>query len=107
MSQIFDVGLSFYFMLKNGKIWVIFSYFIFYISLNNNENLFKKKEKDLGHSSLHLNIIYEYLKLYVSKHIMKRESLVPKIYVEKSFFKFLTLKLNNLFIHDYMIYIAW
>ena len=32
VSQILDLGLSFYFMIKNGKIWVIFSYFIFYIS---------------------------------------------------------------------------
>ena len=32
VSQILYLGLGFHFMLKNGKIWVNFSYFIFYIS---------------------------------------------------------------------------
>ena len=32
VSQIFDIGPSFIFMSKNGKILVIFSIFIFYIS---------------------------------------------------------------------------
>ena len=32
VSHIFNLGLSFYFMIKNGKILVFFSYFIFYIS---------------------------------------------------------------------------
>ena len=32
LSQIFDIGPSFIFMSKNGKIWVTFSIFIFYIS---------------------------------------------------------------------------
>ena len=31
LSQIFDIGPSFIFMSKNGKIWLIFSIFIFYI----------------------------------------------------------------------------
>ena len=44
MSQIFDLGLSFHFLLKNGNIWVIFSHFIFYISLNQNEKLYQKSE---------------------------------------------------------------
>ena len=62
--------------------------------------------KSLRHSSLHLNVIYEYLNVHVTKHIIKRDILDQKIYAEKSFFKFLALNLNNPFIHDYMIYIA-
>ena len=60
---------------------------------------------NLRHCSLHLNIIFQYLKFHFSKHIIKRDILVQKIYVEKSFFKFPTLKLNFVFIHNYMIYI--
>ena len=62
--------------------------------------------KNLRHGSLHLNVIYEYLNFHVSKHIIKRDILDQKIYAEKSFFTFLALKLDNPFIHDYMIYIA-
>ena len=59
--------------------------------------------KNLRHSFLHLNVINEYLNFFVSEHIIKPDILVQKIYVEKLFFKFLTLEL---FIHDYMIDIA-
>ena len=62
--------------------------------------------KNLRHGSLHLNVIYEYLNVHVSKRIIKRDILDQKIYSEKSFFKFLALKLNNPFIYDYIIYIA-
>ena len=62
--------------------------------------------KNLRHGSLHLNVIYECLNFHVSKNIIKRDILDQTIYAEKSFFKFLALKLNNPFIHDYMIYIA-
>ena len=61
---------------------------------------------NLRHGSLHLNVMYDYLKFLVSKNIIKRDILDQKIYAEKSFFKFLALKVNNPFIHDYMIYIA-
>ena len=62
--------------------------------------------KILRQSSLHLNVIFEYLKFHVSKHIIKLDILVRKICVEKSFFKFPTMKLNYVFIHSYVIYIA-
>ena len=62
--------------------------------------------KNLRHRPLHLNVIYEYLNVHVSKRIIKRDILDQKIYCEKSFFKFLALKQNNPFIYDYMIYIA-
>ena len=61
--------------------------------------------KNLRHISLHLNVIFKYLKFHFSKHIIKREILVQTIYVEKSFFKFPTLKLNLVFIHNCIIYI--
>ena len=62
--------------------------------------------KNLRHGSLHLNVIFEYLKFHIPKHIIKRDILDQKMYVEKSFFKFPTLKQNYVFIHNYMIYIA-
>ena len=62
--------------------------------------------KNLRHGSLHLNVIYECLNFLVSKNIINRDILDQKIYAEKSFFKFLALKVNTPFIHDYMIYIA-
>ena len=61
--------------------------------------------KNLRQSSLHLNVIYEYLNVHVSIKIIKRDILDKRIYAEKSFFKFLALKVNNHFIHDYMIYV--
>ena len=53
VSQIFHLGLCFHFMLKNGKIWVIFSNFI---------STFHKTKirtyiKNLRHGSLYLNVI--------------------------------------------------
>ena len=62
--------------------------------------------KNLRHGSLHLDVIYAYLKCHVSKHIIKRDILVKKIYVEKCFFKVLILQQNNPLIHDYMIYMT-
>ena len=60
--------------------------------------------KNLRHGSLHLSVIYENLKFDVSKYIIKRDILIQKIYLKKSFFTFLTLKLNNAFIYNFMIY---
>ena len=53
-----------------------------------------------------LNVIYKYLKFDVSKYIIKRDILVQKVYLIKSFFIFLTLKLNDVFIYNYLIYIV-
>ena len=51
MSQIFDIGLSFDFMIKNGKLVVIVFFYI-YISFHKMKN--NTSIQILRHSSLHI-----------------------------------------------------
>ena len=54
MSNIFDLGLSFYFMSKNGKHFLKFVSIIFEVASNINYGLYKKSETQFPPSAYQL-----------------------------------------------------
>ena len=87
MSQFFYIGPSFDLMTKNGKILMIFSLlFSRFHKIKTRAYL-----KNLRHASLHINVFYEYVKLYVWEISIRGDILVQKIKVKKYIFQFLTL----------------
>ena len=76
MSQNFDIGSTFIFIPKKGKILII---------------------------SLQMNLLIRHVKYYACTTNIKGDILVQKIKVKKSIFKFPTASLNSLLIKLYMI----
>ena len=77
MSQIVDIGPSFDFMSKNGKILIFFhDYFSRFHKIKTRTYI-----KNLRHGSLHMNVFYKYVQFYVWEINIKGDTLVQKIKV--------------------------
>ena len=57
LSQILDLGLSFDFMLKHGKIWLIFRNILSIFDKMKTETYIK----NLRHGSLDIDVVYMYV----------------------------------------------
>ena len=94
MSQNSDIGLTFNFMTKNGKIFHTFfmNIFLDFIKLK-----LRPKYKNLGHISLHMNIFYKCMKFYDWEMNIQRDILVQELKVKNSIFHFMTPSLCYFF----------
>ena len=100
MSQNFDIGLSFHFMPKNGKIFIIFyDYFSIFHKIKTRTYI-----QILRHGSLQMNVFIRHVEFHTCKTIFEGDILDQKIKVKKLIFKFPTASILSFLTNLYMIY---
>ena len=99
MSQNRDIGHSFNFMPKNGKIFFFFyDYFSTFHKIKTRTYI-----EILRHGSLQMNVFIRHVKFHTCNTVFEGDILDQKIKVEKSIFKFPTASILNLLSKLYMM----